>query len=300
MTPSRVPEETARGLRPRMQAALDWFRRLPTPWLVALILVIVGVAAAVAITGYTAYDYTTNNPAFCRSCHIMEAAWDRWSTSEHRKVDCHSCHKQSVVESARQVIVFAFRHPERVGKHAEVPTARCATCHESGNPIWAQVARTAGHQVHAERKQIECVVCHSTSVHRFKPAAEVCATCHEAQAKGDRAIKIAQMADFHCVDCHQYLRENSPLRPTRLTCLQCHQGLPTMKTAGWPQGAPMSSLACSTCHKPHERAEPIVTCTSCHPAPNPAIHPKAVVTAGATSYATCTACHVPHRWTLKQ
>lgn len=277
-------------------AVRAWLGALPRPWLLIAIAVAAAGAAAVILAGYTVYDYTMNNPAFCRSCHIMEAAWTRWSTSEHRKVDCHSCHEQSIAESARQVITFVVRRPERVGKHADVPSVRCAACHESGDPAWRQVAQTAGHQVHADRRGIQCVVCHSTAVHRIQPVADICANCHESQARGERAIKIAGMADFHCVDCHQFLRANSPLRPTRDTCLSCHQGLPTTKTVGWPAGAPHTGLACSTCHKPHEKAQPIVTCTSCHPAPNPAIHPKEVVTAG--GYATCATCHQPHRWKL--
>ncbi len=272
-----------------------WARSLPRAWLIVGIVVIGGFAAAAAFGGYTVYDYTMNNPAFCRSCHIMEAAWDRWSTSEHRKVACHSCHEQSIGESARQVITFTLRHPERVGKHAVVPTERCATCHVSGDPTWKQVAQTAGHQVHAKSRGIQCVVCHSTAVHRIQPVVDICANCHEAQAKGTRAIKIAGMADFHCVDCHQFLRPNSPLRPTRDTCLSCHQGLPTKRTVGWPAGAPMT-FTCSTCHKPHERAQPIVSCTSCHPAPNPAIHPQEVVAAG--GYTACIVCHQPHKWKL--
>lgn len=298
MTPGHEPITTPPRAN-RWRAFRAWLQGLPRTWLVIGAIVLGASAAGAAFGGYTVYDYTTNNPAFCRSCHIMESAWTKWASSEHRKVDCHACHKQSVVESARQVIVFALRHPERVGKHAEVPAGRCRTCHASGNPAWRQIVQTAGHLVHAERKGIECVVCHSTSVHRLKPAADVCANCHVAQAKGDRAIKIAQMADFHCVDCHQYLRLNSPLRPTRLTCLQCHQGLPPTRTVGWPDGAPMSSLTCGTCHKPHERAQPVVGCTSCHPSPNPAIHPKETVTAGGASYKSCTACHQPHSWKLR-
>src|SRR3990170_4130321 len=150
------------GLRDTLKVFGAWLRALPRLYLFAGGAVVLMGAAAVAFAGYTAIDYTMNNPAFCRSCHIMEAAWTRWSTSEHRKVDCHSCHA-------------------------------------SGDPRWRQVAETAGHQVHAERRQIECVLCHSQAVHRIQPSTAVCAKCHQAQSIGARAIKI-QMAEFHCVD----------------------------------------------------------------------------------------------------
>jgi hypothetical protein len=229
----------------------------------------------------------------------MEVAWTRWASSEHRKVDCHACHKQSIEESARQVITFAVRRPERVGKHADVPSTRCQNCHTGGDPQWRQVAATAGHEVHAQARRIECVTCHSSAVHRLRPATAVCAGCHEAQATGARAIRIPQMADFHCVDCHQFLRANSPLRPTQETCLGCHQGIPAKRTVGWPDERAHTALTCGTCHKPHEKAQPIATCTACHAAPSPAVHPKETVAAGARSYATCTACHQPHKWTVR-
>jgi len=293
MTPMAAPPPPRPGLRDLLRTFVRWVRTLPPVIVWAGAAVAVAGVAAIAFAGYTAYDYTMNNPAFCRSCHIMEAAWTRWSTSEHRNVDCHACHEQSIVESARQVITFVVRRPERVGRHAEVPSERCAVCHESGDARWRQVAATAGHQVHAERQRIECVVCHSRSVHRIQPSTQICAECHQAQATGVRAVKIRQMAEFHCVDCHQFLRLDSPLRPTRQTCLQCHQSLPPKRTVGFPAGAAHTTLPCGTCHKPHEQARPIVACTTCH-SPKPEIH--AAVLAAQTP---CTTCHQPHRWTVK-
>src|SRR4030067_938529 len=114
----------------------------------------------------------------------MEGAGTRWASREHKKVNCHSCHEQSIAESARQVITFVVRRPERVGKHAEGPTARCASCHTSGDPSWKQVAATAGHGVHAEGKKIDCVTCHSTAIHRLKPAEQAGPKCNAAQAGG--------------------------------------------------------------------------------------------------------------------
>ncbi|MDQ7842336.1 MAG: cytochrome c3 family protein [Armatimonadota bacterium] len=282
------------GWRQRWRTVWARLTDLPRGWLIALVAAAASSAALLVYGGVTVYDYTMNNPAFCRSCHTMEAAWNRWATSEHRKVDCHACHEQSVIESARQVITFALRRPERVGKHAVVPSARCATCHTSGNPAWKQVAATAGHQVHAEVRKIACVTCHSVAIHRLVRPPEVCGTCHEAQVAGPRAIKIAAMADFHCVDCHQFLRPNSPLRPTAQTCLECHQALPAKTTVGWPEGRAHSALSCAACHRPHERAAPIVNCTSCHAAPTPEIHAPIL-----RSRTACTTCHQPHYWKVR-
>src|SRR3972149_5398684 len=139
-------------------------------------------------------------------------------------------------------------------------------CHTSGDPRGRQVAETAGHQVHAERRQIECVLCHSQAVHHIQPSTAVCAKCHQAQPIGARARKIPQMAEFHCVDCHQFLRLSSPLRPTRQTCLGCHQALPPKKTVGFPPPVAPITLTCSPCRKPQDKVAHTAptTCNTCH------------------------------------
>src|SRR3972149_2458248 len=118
------------GLRDTLKVFGAWLRALPRPYLFA------GGAGGPAWPPPAPPPPPTPKtpPPFAPPCHIMEAAWTRWSTSEHRKVDCHSCHEQSVAESARQVIVFAVRRPERVGRHAVVPGGRCRACHTSGDP----------------------------------------------------------------------------------------------------------------------------------------------------------------------
>lgn len=265
------------------------------PWTVQVGVGLAGLILVVLASyqGYRSYDYVMNNPTFCRSCHTMEEAWDRWSTSEHRKVGCHNCHEGNVIESARQVITFVVRQPRRVGRHAVVPREVCARCHESGDPQWRQVAGTAGHVVHAEQRQIQCVTCHAPSIHRFRPPAAVCGTCHVAQTRGERIVKIKAMADFHCTECHQFLRANSPLRPVRSTCLDCHRALPGQANL-WPKGAPMQ-FACGQCHKPHEQAKPVVVCTQCHEKPRADMHPASTL-----QTTPCTTCHIPHTWKFGQ
>lgn len=280
-----------RRLRAWLRMVYGRLRALPRP----LALLIVGgglvLLAGAGLIGFTTYDYVMNNPAFCRSCHTMEQAWTRWATSEHRKVVCHECHRASVLESTRQVVVFVLRQPQRVGPHALVRAEVCARCHESGDPRWRQVGRTAGHVVHAEQRNIQCVACHAPSIHRFRPPTAVCGQCHVAQTRGERVVKIKAMADQHCTDCHGFLRPDSPLRPTRQTCLQCHQTLPNQ--AGlWPPDAPMQ-FACGQCHKPHQQAQPVVVCTACHEKPRADMHPASILQS-----TPCTACHIRHRWTV--
>ena len=262
---------------------------LPRPVAVAGGVVIAAALVVTTVWLARGYNYVMNNPAFCRSCHTMEEAWTRWQTSEHRTVDCHSCHESDMVASARQVITFVIRQPKRVGKHAVVPKAICAGCHESGNSKWRQVAETAGHKVHERDRKIECVVCHTPGIHRFTPPATVCGTCHVAQARGERVVKIKAMADQHCTDCHGFLRTNSPLRPTRQSCLECHRLIPS-QVGLWPPDAPMQ-FPCGQCHKPHEQAQPVVVCRTCHEKPRADMHPASML-----QTTKCTTCHIPHRW----
>lgn len=264
-------------------------RSWPRPLAVGLGILVIGFAAAGVYSAYQGYDYAMNDPAFCRNCHTMEEAWTRWQTSEHRNVTCHACHEASIVASAKQVVVFVLRQPQRVGKHAEVPREVCQRCHFSGDPRWRQVAATAGHRIHATDRGIQCVVCHAPAIHRFRPAVEICGTCHVAQTRGERAVAIQAMADLHCTQCHGFLRTDPSLAPARQTCLQCHSALPG-PMASWPPGAP-HQFACGQCHRPHERAQPVVACRTCHEQPRPDVHPASTLAGTA-----CTVCHVPHRW----
>jgi hypothetical protein len=266
---------------------------LPRPLGVAVGVLALGFAGAGVYSAYRGYDYAMNNPTFCRNCHTMEEAWTRWQTSEHRTVDCHACHEASIIASAKQVVVFVLRQPQRVGKHAEVAREVCQRCHFSGDPRWRQVAATAGHKVHAEQRGIQCVVCHAPAIHRFAPPTEICGTCHVAQTRGERVVSIRAMADQHCTQCHEFLHVDSPLRPGRQTCLGCHRLMPN-QVGSWPPGAP-HQFACGTCHKPHERSQPIASCRTCHEKPREDIHPASM-----QQSTPCTTCHVPHRWRVGQ
>ncbi len=247
------------------------------------------VLIAVSFGGYQFihfYNYTQEDPNFCRSCHIMEQSWDRWATSEHKDVGCHSCHQQSALAGARLILDFTFGDFERVERHATIPDAACEKCHESGNPAWLQVAATAGHQVHAEKQNIACTKCHSVTLHRFEAPGPICNICHE-----EKHMEISGMAAMHCTTCHQYLVEEERLLPHRKGCLDCHLAL-TDEGVTWPVDAPMQ-YPCGDCHKPHQQAEPTVDCLSCHTMEG--MHVK-----GEHRSSQCQVCHQPHGWQVTQ
>lgn len=260
--------------------------------------VVLGAIIVVLIFGgsygsYRMYDYTQNDPSFCRSCHTMEVAWNKWQNSEHSKVDCHNCHHVSPIAGAELIVNFLMERPDRNTNHAAVPDQACEKCHESGNPQWVQVAQTAGHKTHAGDQNIACQTCHGLRLHEFRPTTEICVACHADHVAGEaKAIKVPRMQDLHCVECHQFLRQDSPLRPTRQTCLDCHQKI-TIGRVVFPDKAPMK-WDCRECHKPHDQANPVVNCTGCHSgAKTEGLHGMKT-----HSGSECKTCHQPHQWTV--
>lgn len=259
-----------------------WLSRIPKAVLIPAGILFLFIVLFGSYQFFRFYNYTQEDPAFCRSCHLMEKAWDRWETSKHKNVTCHSCHQQSVFESARMVGGFALGRYERVVTHAAVKDELCQKCHESEDPKWLQIAATAGHRVHAEEQNLACTKCHSTTVHRFAAPAPICQTCH-----AQKEVVTSGMATFHCTSCHSFLATDQPLLPGRKNCLDCHEAL-VKETISWPADAPMQ-LPCGTCHKPHEIEQPTVACRNCHTGEG--LHQQTTHRSS-----VCQTCHEPHQW----
>jgi nitrate/TMAO reductase-like tetraheme cytochrome c subunit len=262
-------------------------RSLPRAVAVAIVAVVVVFVGVGAYGTFSVYSYTQNDPNFCRSCHTMESAWDKWATSEHSKVTCHSCHEASVLESFDQIINYSLNSPNKVSKHALVDPEACQKCHESGNPQWLQVANTAGHEVHAGDQHISCLKCHSVTLHSFAPPEKICLACH-----GDKDMTVSAMGQRYCLDCHNFLRENSPLLPQNADCLKCHQSQIQAEVHLTSVSNTPMQFQCSQCHQPHTKANPADVCASCHQD----IAKKGAHGDATHASATCVTCHKPHAW----
>lgn len=247
-----------------------------------LLALIVLVAGAGAYAGFRVWNYTQHDPAFCRSCHLMQPAWEKWESSAHSKVECHACHQQSMYDSVAQLAKFVLLRPETIGKHADVDYQKCSACHLSRDPRWKQVAETAGHKAHFARKGLECVSCHSRGVHRFVRPTDSCKDCHASIL-----VKSKRMDELHCTSCHKFLAIDHELRPTRQQCLDCHGVIPTEAT--FPLHGAMK-FECSQCHKPHREGHPMSAgCASCHEMDEKGLH-------GQVGHRECVTCHHPHDW----
>ena len=267
-----------------------WFSNLSSTAKIIVSVIMLVLIFAGSLGSYRMYNYTQNDPEFCRSCHTMETAWTRWENSEHSKVGCHSCHTVSPVGGMQLVVNYLMEKPDRNTNHASIPDKACEKCHYSGDPQWVQVADTAGHKTHAEGQNLACQTCHGMRLHSFRPSTEICVACHADHVAGqEKAIKVPQMRDLHCVECHPFLRDDSPLRPTRETCLSCHQKIQSGVT--FPDNAPMK-WDCRECHKPHNAEKPVVDCTSCHAG----VLRQGLHKATTHSQTACKVCHKPHEW----
>ncbi|HEY6011030.1 MAG TPA: hypothetical protein VIX18_06120 [Nitrospirota bacterium] len=287
----------------------------------ALLLVIVFGGGFVA---YKFYDFTQNNPKFCVGCHLMQPAYDSWSTSEHKQLNCHDCHHLSIPEQNQLLISFVMKRPasvpERHKDHVIVSQKYCNQCHTEGKA--KRINTSLFHAKHVYMEQIECTKCHGevkpdkSGLHHFLPTEKFCLKCHAG-----KAVHGEGMGGLACLNCHT--DRTKDLRPGRLKCLYCHSNDEnirkqlredsTMDVRFFPPDpgiirraikitfdtkAPMQ-FYCYECHKPHipGKVRPkSVDCLRCHE--GIAKLGKHKVHLGMDMQ--CKDCHKPHMWRVTE
>jgi nitrate/TMAO reductase-like tetraheme cytochrome c subunit len=302
----------------RRRGIIAWFAALPRGALVGLGATAVVIVAGLVALGRVSWNYTQHNNDFCVSCHVMTTSYERFQQSEHKTLECHDCHQQSIFASARQVYYWVAERPADIPPHAKVPTRVCANCHIQERPdsVWKRISATAGHRVHldslgnSDLRGIQCVTCHGTELHRFLPVESTCGQsgCHTATE-----IRLGKMADqtqLHCVTCHQFtvpvsehLSTDSASRmlvPTTRECLGCHAMRNIL--ADFEVTRDPHHGECGACHDPHKQRTPAAafeSCTTsgCHARPDTLTPLHRGLPAGAL--AQCGSCHEAHTWTVK-
>lgn len=292
-----------------------WFGSRSRAWKLGFVGITLMVVAGVGFAGAWSWNYMMHDNEFCAGCHIMDEPFQRFGTSEHARLGCHDCHRQSIFASAMELYVQVTERPDRIPPHATVPNAICSECHVQRDPdsTWQRISATAGHQVHLNPRspvmsKVECTTCHAQEVHRFKPVAETCAQsgCHD-NVKVELG-EMSQQSDLHCVLCHEFTvpaTEGTPIDTARFAlvpgdeqCLGCHQmreRLGRFAPANEPHGA-----KCGNCHNPHVQTTPggaFQSCATsgCHTRSDTltAMHRNL----GRHRLQTCGACHGAHTWT---
>lgn len=294
---------------------IDWLVSRSTAIKVALAVAVIVIVVGAAGAGAATWNYTQHANDFCTGCHVMDPAVEkmRGGTSKHAKLQCHSCHQQSIAASISQLYVWVSERPDKIEKHANVPDRVCKTCHVTQDTArWQRIAATAGHRVHLESdssalKNIKCVTCHGRELHRFEPAKQTCgqAGCHNPEKSRIMLGKMAGQTVRHCTSCHQFTADvpalatrdsaRGTLVPGASQCFGCHQMRKRLADFD-PEKDPHGGK-CGTCHNPHTQKTPMdaaKTCTTsgCHanwreePFHSGENHKRIAE--------KCLTCHVPH------
>jgi nitrate/TMAO reductase-like tetraheme cytochrome c subunit len=247
---------------------------------------IVGMVILLGVGGsgyyaFRTYDYVQHDNDFCLSCHLMAEPYELFAESAHQGLGCKACHQPTLVGRSQMALTQILENPEEISVHADVPNEICADCHIEGDPEkWRSIENSVGHRVHFESEDpvlagLQCVECHSTSLHEFAPIDRTCAQsgCHE-----DNIIRLGAMGDLtiHCAACHTFVApvEEAELNPAANVlanevdaailpdfeeCFSCH----VMRTlVQMPEPDPHSGV-CAACHNPHEQEEPSDAVESC-------------------------------------
>ena len=308
------------------RAIVEWLhtRHVTTPMVWKAVFGMVGIALLLAVSGSSAtfFVYSQNNNQFCLSCHTLhDEVFERFQQSKHHTVAnlrCHDCHDEPLVAEMTQVAKWMLLRPEKVGPHAPVPRAVCASCHvrRNADSTWQRIIATAGHSVHlntdsAKRRGIDCLTCHGVTAHRFVPVAQTCSQsgCHQQQAQ-IRLGKMAGQTSLHCVTCHQFTAPipvaqqtaaaRAELVPSAHNCLGCH-AMQKVLARFVPANDPHKGR-CGDCHNPHTQTRPSAafeSCTNsgCHVRPDTLTPFHRGLHAAALS--NCGSCHEAHTWTVR-
>lgn len=291
-----------------------WLRTRSRVAKIALASMVGLIAMTVVGAGAATWNYMQHDNDFCVGCHVMTPAFERFQRSEHRRLECHDCHQQSIWASAMELYAWVLHRPEQIPPHARVPDAICAECHIQDRPdsAWQRISATAGHRIHLESdssalSRIQCVTCHGAAVHEFAAADSTCgqSACHQSTP-----IRLAGMrgqTSLHCATCHQFIapvNEQAALDTARALivpaegqCLGCHEMQARMPSFH-PEAEPHRAV-CGTCHNPHEQETPeaaFETCAAsgCHArADTITVFHRGI---RAAALADCGSCHKAHTW----
>jgi hypothetical protein len=299
------------GRRDRIRA---WVATRSRGGKIALATAAAVVLLTAATFGAVSWDYMQHDNDFCSGCHVMAPSFGRFQTSEHKDLNCHDCHQQSIFASARQLYLWVLDRPEEIGPHAKVPTERCAECHiqEQPDSVWQRISATAGHRIHLESdsaslRDVQCVTCHGVAVHSFVPADS---TCGQSECHTRTEIRLAGMRGqtaLHCTLCHEFTApvpeqtaldtSRSLLVPRETQCLGCHEM--RQQLADFDPEAEPHDAVCGTCHNPHEQESPeaaFETCATsgCHARADTITPFHRGLRAGVLE--NCAQCHEAHTW----
>jgi len=252
----------------------------------ALLILLIVISAVGFVIGIKYSKYIRKDPDYCNSCHLMQETYAQWRNSYHKTVTCQECHELGVIEQNSLLVKHIIYGSKNISqKHGKaLPWENCEGCH------WEQKTQGSGKPEeaygHYRHHFVKCLNCHPFASHNFPFDSKACSKCHRG-----KEVHGAGMEGLACVNCHIFSAregtEKNRVIPTRQRCLNCHKD--SLKTS-FSDSAPMASLECFECHKPHGAIKPDdALCIRCHMKDigdkGHGLHKK-----------SCSACHKAHLW----
>ncbi len=220
-----------------------------------VVLIVLAVVVAIAVSGIIGAEYYTSQSQFCGSCHIMKKHYNQWSKDKHSEknikcVDCHYSPGEKMTPHAKfkglgQLFSYLATKDEIVQKKAKVPDFSCiaSKCHPQNDEFLNKKIKFTEkisyvHKSHFE-KQIE-----GQSLH--------CDTCHQ-HVSNEKHFEVPKVA---CYLCHF---KNSKFNEGRGKCSSCHE-IPDKPLNKIEEGGEPPKKVIT--HKTLEESK--VSCESCH------------------------------------
>src|SRR5580765_1957963 len=98
----------------RRASIAGWISSRSRGWKIALVAAALVVVAGAGAGGVAGWNYSMHDNSFCVSCHLMTPAFQRFEVSQHRNLECHACHRQSIFASLKQLYYWLAERPSEV------------------------------------------------------------------------------------------------------------------------------------------------------------------------------------------
>ena len=83
----------------------------------------------------------------------MQAAYDTWSRSAHKDIECHTCHRASIADQNRYLLTMLIKRPKEIpARHRVHMTEAGLTCGDCHRPhAW---------KITEAQAKVDCARCH--------------------------------------------------------------------------------------------------------------------------------------------
>lgn len=229
---------------------VEKLRKIVTPKLLFVLLILVAIVAAVGFWFYVRYD--PGSSSVCATCHNMAPFVADISKTPHRGVSCAECHS---LDFPRWLWVQVVENPtpqQIAQRYATTMYGQCLNCHPPAS--FPQLNIHKAHAALAEKLR-DCTLCHNP--HDPQAISAGCQTCHEIDkvlnthmAFHTYAWSEVDMGRYEvCQECHSpWARWYAPVGPDCI--VGAGKGVPCIGCHG-PRAMPFSPaqfIACARCH----------------------------------------------------